>query len=78
MPQFSAPRALAILTERGLDNPFIVVSSGISEEVAVDYAFEEKASLFHPAGRSREVLGRPSFVDADILDWHRQQVLSRN
>jgi two-component system, cell cycle sensor histidine kinase and response regulator CckA len=36
MPAFSAPRALDILHERGLDIPFIVVSGSIGEETAID------------------------------------------
>ena len=35
MPHFSAPEALSILTRRGLDLPFIIVSGAITEEVAV-------------------------------------------
>jgi PAS domain S-box-containing protein len=35
MPRFSAPEALALLKERGLDLPFIIVSGHISEEAAV-------------------------------------------
>ncbi|HET6280764.1 MAG TPA: response regulator [Polyangia bacterium] len=36
MPQFDAPSALAVVKERGLDLPFIIVSGTIDEEVAVD------------------------------------------
>lgn len=35
MPNFSAPAALALLKERGLDVPFLIVSGCIGEEVAV-------------------------------------------
>jgi PAS domain S-box-containing protein len=35
MPQFSAPQALAVVNERGLDLPFIIVSGTIGEENAV-------------------------------------------
>jgi len=35
MPRFSSLRALAVIRERGLDYPFIVVSGTISEEAAV-------------------------------------------
>jgi len=35
MPEFSALAALAILKQRGLDLPFIIVSGNMSEEVAV-------------------------------------------
>ena len=36
LPRFSAPDALAIIKERGLDIPFIVVSGAIGEDIAVD------------------------------------------
>lgn len=36
LPDFSAPRALALLKERNLDIPLIVVTGSISEEVAVE------------------------------------------
>jgi PAS domain S-box-containing protein len=35
MPQFSAPEALRILQETGLDLPFLIVSGGIGEDTAV-------------------------------------------
>ncbi len=36
LPSFSAPDALRIVQQRGLDVPFIIVSGSIGEEVAVD------------------------------------------
>jgi len=36
LPQFDALRALRLLTERGLDIPFIIVSGTIREEAAVE------------------------------------------
>ena len=35
MPEFSAPEALRILQESGLDLPFVIVSGGIGEATAV-------------------------------------------
>ena len=35
MPQFSAPAALALLNERKLDLPFIIVSGTVNEDIAV-------------------------------------------
>src|SRR5215210_1220300 len=35
LPQFSAPQALKLLQESGLDIPFIIVSGTIGEETAV-------------------------------------------
>jgi diguanylate cyclase (GGDEF)-like protein len=36
MPRFSAPAALAMVRERGLDVPFLIVSGSIGEELAVE------------------------------------------
>ena len=35
LPTFSAPAALEVLKETGLDLPFIIVSGGIGEDIAV-------------------------------------------
>lgn len=35
LPQFNAPEALALLQQSGLDIPFIIVSGGIGEDIAV-------------------------------------------
>ena len=57
MPQFSAPEALALLKESGLDLPFIVVSGGIGESTAVaamkagahDYLMKDNLARLVPA-----------------------------
>jgi PAS domain S-box-containing protein len=57
MPQFSAPEALALLKESGLDLPFIVVSGGIGEATAVaamkagahDYLMKDNLTRLVPA-----------------------------
>ncbi|HWQ21275.1 MAG TPA: PAS domain S-box protein, partial [Clostridia bacterium] len=57
LPHFSAPEALAILNETGLDLPFIVVSGKIGEDVAVqlmkdgatDYVMKDHLSRLGPA-----------------------------
>src|SRR6185503_15467166 len=57
MPQFSAPAALTILQERGLDLPFIIVSGTIGEERAVaamragahDYIVKDHLARLIPA-----------------------------
>jgi signal transduction histidine kinase len=36
MPQFSAPKALAVLKDMGIDIPFIIVSGTVDDEMAVD------------------------------------------
>src|SRR5574341_737428 len=35
LPEFSAPAALTLVQESGLDLPFIIVSGGIGEDIAV-------------------------------------------
>jgi PAS domain S-box-containing protein len=57
MPQFSGPRALALLQERGLDVPFIIISGTIGEDVAVevmkggasDYLLKDRLARLGPA-----------------------------
>jgi sigma-B regulation protein RsbU (phosphoserine phosphatase) len=57
LPQFSAPAALAILHESGLDVPFIIVSGSIREDTAVaamkagahDYLMKENLVRLIPA-----------------------------
>lgn len=57
MPQFSAPEALALLKESGLDLPFLVVSGGIGEATAVaamkagahDYLMKDNLARLVPA-----------------------------
>ena len=59
MPRFSAPAALTMLQESGLDVPFIVVSGTIGEDVAVaamkagasDYLMKGKLARLCPAVR---------------------------
>lgn len=57
MPRFSAPEALEVLNESGLDLPFIIVSGTIGEEVAVaamktgahDYIMKNNLARLAPA-----------------------------
>src|SRR4028119_2237363 len=57
MPSFSAPEALKLLKERGLDLPFIIVSGTIGEDIAVaamkagahDYLMKGKLARLVPA-----------------------------
>jgi two-component system cell cycle sensor histidine kinase/response regulator CckA len=57
MPKFSAPAALAILKENGLDLPFVIVSGTIGEGAAVeamragahDYVLKDKLGRLTPA-----------------------------
>jgi len=57
MPHFSAPAALTLLKESGLDLPFIIVSGAIGEDTAVaamkagahDYVMKDKLARLVPA-----------------------------
>lgn len=57
MPQFSAPEALQLLKQKGLDLPFIIVSGHIEEETAVwamssgahDYIMKDRLARLVPA-----------------------------
>ena len=57
MPQFSAPEALEMLKQHGLDLPFIIVSGHIEEETAVrammagahDYIMKDRLARLAPA-----------------------------
>jgi PAS domain S-box-containing protein len=57
LPSFSAPEALKLLKERGLDLPFIIVSGSIGEDIAVtamkagvhDYVMKDKLARLAPA-----------------------------
>ena len=57
LPEFNAPAALKILQETGLDLPFIIVSGGIGEDIAVsamksgahDYLMKGNLSRLVPA-----------------------------
>lgn len=57
MPGFSAPAALRVLHESGLDIPFIIVSGGIGEELAVslmragahDFVMKDRLGRLVPA-----------------------------
>ena len=57
MPQFSGPRALELLNERGLDIPFIIISGTVGEDIAVsvikqgasDYLIKDRLTRLGPA-----------------------------
>lgn len=57
MPQFSAPEALEVLKQHGVDIPFIIVSGHIEEETAVrammagahDYIMKDRLARLAPA-----------------------------
>jgi len=61
MPRFSAPAALAVMKERGVDLPFIIVSGTVGEELAVeamragahDYVLKDKIGRL-PVAIARE------------------------
>lgn len=65
MPRFTAPAALAIIKERGLDVPFIIVSGTIDEEAAVD-AMRAGAQDFMTKGRFARLI--PA-VERELREW---------
>lgn len=74
LPEFNAPAALKILQETGLDLPFIIVSGGIGEDIAVsamkagahDYLMKGNLSRLVPAVERelREAANRASQREA--------------
>src|SRR3954468_12862077 len=74
LPEFDAPGALRVLQETALDLPFIIVSGGIGEDVAVsamkagahDYLMKGNLSRLVPAVERelREAANRPSQREA--------------
>ncbi|MEB3829129.1 putative bifunctional diguanylate cyclase/phosphodiesterase [Phormidium sp. CCY1219] len=76
LPQFSAPHALEIALERGLDCPFIIVSGQIGEDAAIaamkagahDYIMKNQLARLVPAieRELREAAGRRSRSVAEV------------
>ncbi len=85
MPQFSAPDALKVMQEQGLDIPFIIVSGFIGEDIAVesmkagahDYFMKDKVARLVPAVEReiREAKGRLELRQAEERIEHLNQVL---
>jgi len=83
LPDFDAPGALKILQETGLDLPFIIVSGGIGEDIAVsamkagahDYLMKGNLNRLVPAVERelREAANRASQREAKraLQDWQR-------
>lgn len=75
MPQFSAPGALSLVKEKGLDLPFIIVSGTVGEDVAVvamragahDYLMKDNLTRLGPAIQRelREVVVRRERAQAE-------------
>ncbi|MFI5379280.1 MAG: ATP-binding protein [Tepidisphaerales bacterium] len=84
MPQFNAPRALALLQERNLDIPFLVVTGSISEEVAVecmkrgaaDYLLKDRLTRLGPAVRhaleARRVRQQQRLAEREAMEYQRR------
>ncbi len=83
MPQFSAPEALTLLRESGLDLSFIIVSGGIGEEKAVaamktgahDYMMKDNLARLIPAVERelREAANRASKRTEKELQENQEQ-----
>ncbi len=84
MPQFNAPQALALLQERGLDIPFLVVTGTISEEIAVecmkrgaaDYLLKDRLTRLGPAVRqaldARIVRQKQRQAEREAMEYQRR------
>ncbi len=74
LPQFSAPRALALLQATGLDLPFIIVSGTIGEETAIE-ALKSGAHDFIIKGNLARLIPaiQRELRDAKIRSEHRQR-----
>ena len=84
MPHFSAPEALELLKQHGLDVPFIIVSGYIEEETAVaamkagahDYIMKDRLARLVPAVerelRDAEVRRARSKSEAELLRAHEE------
>jgi diguanylate cyclase (GGDEF)-like protein len=69
MPSFSAPEALKLLRQKGLDLPFIIVSGSIGEEAAVR-AMKAGAQDYIVKGQ----LGRlPAAIERELKDAHERR-----
>lgn len=84
MPHFSAPAALALLQEHGLDIPFLIVSGTIGEETAVaamragahDYLMKDRLARLVPAIR-RELQEAANRREHRRAEEERAQLLAR-
>ncbi len=81
MPRFSAPEAFAVIKQRGLDLPFIIVSGTVGEEAAVaamksgvhDYILKDKLARLVPVVE-REL--REALVRAERRKIEQQLMIS--
>jgi signal transduction histidine kinase len=81
MPMFSAPAAWAVVRERGLDVPFIIISGTVGEETAVeamrsgvhDYLLKDKLARLVPV-IDREL--REAALRAEQRRMHEQLLIS--
>lgn len=64
LPSFSAPKALALLKERGYDIPFVIVSGTVEEDTAVD-AIRAGAHDFMAKGKFARLL---TVVERELRD----------
>jgi signal transduction histidine kinase len=84
MPSFSAPAALALLHEKSIDLPFIIVSGHIGEDIAVaamksgahDYLLKDKLARLVPAVerelRELEVRRARRHAEEELLRSHAE------
>jgi diguanylate cyclase (GGDEF)-like protein len=69
MPSFSAPEALKLLREKGVDVPFIIVSGSIGEEAAVR-AMKAGAQDYIVKGQLARL---PAAIERELKDVHERR-----
>lgn len=88
MPQFSGPNALKLVQEKGLDQPFIMMSGKIGEDIAVesmkagahDYIMKDRLARVAPAVerelRETEIRLKNKHAEEEKRKFYRHTILS--
>jgi two-component system cell cycle sensor histidine kinase/response regulator CckA len=89
MPQFSGPRALELLKQRGLEIPFIIISGTIGEETAVktmqqgaaDYLLKDRiarlGSVVNRAMKEVEERADRKRLEAQLVEAQKMEVIGQ-
>jgi len=76
LPSFSSPEALAILKEGGYNIPFILITSTISEEFAVDIIKQGAADYILKDRLQRLPSAVSNAVETNLLEKEKQQFVT--